>query len=112
MVLEKDADIQHRALADAWTLQVGHDICTDVQAGLDREWLVTNGLGGYAAGSILGATTRCYHGLLVAALHPPVARTVLVAKIDEEVTLPDGKIIQLGVNEYQGGTIDPHGYLH
>src|SRR5215469_5835207 len=100
MVLEKDAYVQQRALTSAWSLRVGHEICADVQAGLDREWLVTNGLGGYAAGSILGATTRCYHGLLVAALNPPVARTVLVAKIDEEVTLPDGKILQLGVNEY------------
>src|SRR5947207_8016429 len=112
MVLEKDADMQHHVLADAWNLQVGREICTDVQAGLNHEWLVTNGLGGYAAGSILGATTRCYHGLLVAALHPPVARTVLVAKIDEEVTLPDGKIMQMGVNEYKGGTIHPHGYVY
>jgi glycogen debranching enzyme len=112
MVLEKDAYVQQHALTNAWTLLVGSEICADVQAGLDREWLVTNGLGGYAAGSILGATTRCYHGLLVAALNPPVARTVLVAKIDEEVTLPDGKVIQLGVNEYLGGTINPQGYLY
>jgi glycogen debranching enzyme len=112
MVLEKDACMQHHTLADAWNLQVGREICTDVQAGLDREWLVTNGLGGYAAGSILGATTRCYHGLLVAALRPPVARTVLVAKIDEEVTLPDGTVVQLGVNEYKGGTIHPQGYVY
>jgi glycogen debranching enzyme len=112
MVLEKDAHKQPYTLPNAWTLQIGHEICADVQAGLDHEWLVTNGLGGYAAGSIPGATTRCYHGLLVAALHPPVARTVLVAKIDEAVTLPDGQSMQLGVNEYQGGVIDPRGYTY
>jgi predicted glycogen debranching enzyme len=81
----------------------------DVTAGLDREWLVTNGLGGYAAGSILGATTRGYHGLLVAALRPPVDRFVLVTKVDEEITLPDGQVLQLGVNEYEDGTINPQG---
>ena len=61
--------------ANAWNLQVGPEVCQDVQSGLNHEWLVTNGLGGYASGSIEGATTRCYHGLLVAALRPPVERT-------------------------------------
>ncbi len=110
--MEKDTYMQHHTLAGSWNLQIGSEICADVQAGLDHEWLVTNGLGGYASGSIIGATTRCYHGLLVAALHPPVARTVLVAKIDEEVTLPDGKVVQLGVNEYKGGAIHPQGYVY
>jgi predicted glycogen debranching enzyme len=95
---------------NAWNLYVGRDVCADVQAGLDHEWLVTNGLGGYAAGSIVGATTRSYHGLLVAALHPPVERFVLVTKVDETVDLPDGCSIKLGVNEYQDGTIDPQGH--
>ncbi len=89
---------------------MGRDICSDIQAGLNHEWLVTNGLGGYASASLLGATTRSYHGLLVAALLPPVERTVLVTKIDEEVTLPTGQSFRLGVNEYQDGTIDPQGY--
>ncbi|HJT59335.1 MAG TPA: glycogen debranching enzyme N-terminal domain-containing protein, partial [Ktedonobacteraceae bacterium] len=98
------------ALSNAWNLYVGADICRDVQAALNREWFVTNGLGGYAGSSIAGATTRSYHGLLVAALHPPVDRTVLVTKIDEEIELPDGHVLKLGVNEYQDGTIDPQGY--
>lgn len=98
------------APSNAWNLYVGPDICRDVQAALAREWFVTNGLGGYAGSSIVGATTRSYHGLLVAALHPPVERTVLVTKIDEEVELPDGHVLKLGVNEYQDGTIDPQGY--
>ncbi len=67
-------------------------------------------MGGYAAGSLVGATTRSYHGLLVAALRPPVQRDVLIAKIDETVELPDNRVLKLGVNEYRDGTIDPHGY--
>ncbi len=101
-----------RTPTNAWNLYVGHDVCSNLQAALDREWLVTNGLGGYASGSIAGATTRSYHGLLVAALHPPVERFVLVTKIDEEVTLHDGSLLKLGTNEYQDGTIDPHGYTY
>jgi len=89
---------------------MGPDICRNVQAGLDHEWYVTNGLGGYAAGSLAGATTRSYHGLLVAALRPPVERDVLVTKIDETAELPDNRVLKLGVNEYQDGTIDPQGY--
>ncbi len=95
---------------NAWNLSLGRDICNDVTAGLDREWLVTNGLGGYASGSVLGATTRSYHGLLVAALRPPVERFVLVTKVDEEILLPHGQTLRLGVNEYEDGTLDPQGY--
>src|SRR5260370_36271637 len=102
----------NRPTANAWNLSVGPDICRDVQAGLDHEWLVTNGLGGYASGSLVGATTRSYHGLLVAALRPPVERTVLVTKIDEEIEFPDGRMLELGANEYLDGTIDPQGYTY
>lgn len=97
---------------NAWNLSLERDVCNDVTAGLEREWLVTNGLGGYASGSILGATTRGYHGLLVAALRPPVERFVLVTKTDEEITLPDGQLLRLGVNEYEDGTIDPQGQTY
>lgn len=106
MIIEREADAQHLS---AWNLQVGREVFADIQVGFDREWLVTNGLGGYASGSIVGATTRCYHGLLVAALHPPVERTVTVTKVDEEVRFPDGQTLALGVNEYQGGALDPRG---
>src|SRR5437667_11142890 len=101
-----------RSRANAWDLSVGPDMCSNVQAGLDHEWFVTNGLGGYAAGSLAGATTRSYHGLLVAALHPPVERNVLITKIDETVELPDKSVLKLGVNEYQDGTIDPQGFKY
>jgi predicted glycogen debranching enzyme len=99
-----------RTAANTWNLSVGPDICSNVQAGLDHEWYVTNGLGGYAAGSLVGATTRSYHGLLVAALRPPVERDVLITKIDETIELPDKRVLKLGVNEYHDGTIDPQGY--
>ncbi len=99
-----------RATPNAWNLSVGPDVCRNVQAGLDHEWYVTNGLGGYAAGSLVGATTRSYHGLLVAALRPPVERDVLITKIDETIELPDNRVLKLGVNEYYDGTIDPQGY--
>lgn len=112
MVLKQSTEIVDQTPTNAWELQVGRDVCSNVQTGLDYEWLVTNGIGGYAAGSIEGATTRSYHGLLVAALRPPVERTVLVTKVDEEVTLPNGQVVKLGVNEYQGGAIDPQGYTY
>src|SRR5579859_5594193 len=81
----------------------------DLDADLEREWLVTNGRGGYALGSICGATTRSYSGLLVAAVRPPVDRAVLVTKVDETVTL-DGREYPLGTNEYAGGTVVPRGF--
>ncbi|HKV59719.1 MAG TPA: glycogen debranching enzyme N-terminal domain-containing protein, partial [Ktedonobacteraceae bacterium] len=99
---------------NAWHLALNRETCNDVEAGLNHEWLVTNGLGGYAAGTINGATTRSYHGLLVAALRPPVERSVLVTKIDEEVEVTrersEPQRYKLGVNEYQDGTLDPQGY--
>ena len=70
---------------------------------------VTNGLGGYASSTVLGINTRKYHGLLVAALHPPGDRTVCLAKLDEEVCVGNN-IYPLGANEFHG-KIFPQGYL-
>src|SRR4051794_41949039 len=58
---------------------------------LAREWLVTNGLGGYASGTIGGVPTRRYHALLVAGLPPPFGRRVLLVDFEPEVTLADGR---------------------
>ena len=55
----------------------GPDVCRDFGRAIGKEWLETNGLGGYASSTIIGANTRRYHGLLVAALAPPTRRTVL-----------------------------------
>ncbi|HMD28599.1 MAG TPA: glycogen debranching enzyme N-terminal domain-containing protein, partial [Steroidobacteraceae bacterium] len=72
---------------------------------------MTNGLGGYACGTVALANTRRYHGFLMASLAPPVARTLLVAKIDVSVTYR-GTDTQLSANEYSGGTINPQGFVH
>jgi glycogen debranching enzyme len=92
-------------------LTLPREICRNLDAVLQHEWLVTNGLGSYASGTVAGANTRRYHGLLVAALRPPVARTVMVAKVDEEVEF-DQRTFYLGTNEYQDGTIHPGGFVH
>jgi len=60
----------------------GREICGDAAAAESREWLVSNGLGGFACGTLAGNVTRRYHGLLIAALHPPVGRTLLVSNLD------------------------------
>ena len=63
---------------------------------LTREWLVTNGLGGYAAGTVSGIPTRRYHGFLVAALPAPFGRMMLLPQLSEQLRLPDGTIVRLG----------------
>lgn len=90
-------------------VRFGRETCGDLTAGVRREWLVTNGLGGYASGTLSGINTRRYHGLLVAALKPPVARTVLVGDLMEHVTYA-GETFSLSTHEYVDGTIDPQGY--
>jgi predicted glycogen debranching enzyme len=80
-------------------------------AALRREWLVTNGLGGFAAGTLAGANTRRYHGLLVAALTPPVSRVILVGGMVEWATY-DGRRFPLSSHEYGEGVFEPHGYRH
>ena len=60
----------------------GREVCGDIAAAEAREWLVANGIGGFACGTVAGNVTRRYHGLLVAALDPPVGRTLLVSNID------------------------------
>src|SRR5436190_5375384 len=90
-------------------LEFGRDVCANLEAAEQREWLVTNGIGGYASGTIAGLATRRYHGLLVAALKPPLGRTLLVSKIDE-IAEYAGKAFSLGTNRWVGGAIDPRGY--
>ena len=81
----------------------------DLTASLRREWLVTNGLGSYASGTLAGRPTRSYHGLLVAALEPPVERTVLVAGAVE--WLMDGEeAASFHDIEYADGGSGPDGY--
>ncbi len=87
----------------------GREICADLPVAERREWLCANGIGGFASGTVGGSLTRRYHGLLVAALEPPLGRTLLVAKADETVTY-DGLTLPLATNRWGGGAIDPAGY--
>ena len=89
----------------------GREICGDLDAALRREWLVTNGVGGYASGTVAGINTRRYHGLLIASLTPCVDRVLLVGGVVEEATY-DGRMYLLSANEFGDGTIDPHGYRY
>jgi predicted glycogen debranching enzyme len=79
---------------------------------LGREWLVTNGLGGYASATVAGVGTRRYHGLLVAALPAPLGRAVMLNHLSEELTLPDGTVLRFGGREEVGGRLDLHGVEH
>src|SRR5687768_10790073 len=72
---------------------------------LSREWLVTNGLGGYAAGTLAGVITRRYHGLLIAALPAPLGRLVMVSQLGERLRLPGKRVHWLSGEERKGGTL-------
>jgi predicted glycogen debranching enzyme len=87
----------------------GREICGALSAAESREWLCTNGIGGFASGTIAGLLTRRYHGLLMAALKPPLGRTLLVAKLDDSVEY-DGLTLPLSANRWADGSVDPHGY--
>jgi predicted glycogen debranching enzyme len=90
--------------------KIQKNILADYLSAQHYEWLETNGLGGYASASITGASTRKYHGLLVAALHPPVGRTVLLNKLDEQIEV-NNQIFELGTNQYPGA-ISPNGHQY
>jgi predicted glycogen debranching enzyme len=91
-------------------IRFGEKICTNLDAGLRREWLETNGLGGFASATINGCNTRRYHGLLVAATKPPVGRFVLLSKLEETLII-DGRRYELGTNRYPGA-IHPQGFQY
>ena len=85
----------------------------NTEEALRLEWLVTNGIGGYASASLSGANTRRYHGLLVAALNAPLGRSVLLSKFNETLTLKTSdttRYFPLATNLYPG-VIQPQGYL-
>ena len=86
---------------------VGAKDLRDFNEILKTEWIVTNGLGGYASSTVLGINTRKYHGLLVASFNPPVDRRVLLSKLDEDIMI-DGDIHKIGSNEFKYG-IHPKG---
>ena len=98
-------------------LDFGRELCGDLAMAESREWLVTNGIGGFASGTIAGMLTRRYHGLLMAALQPPLGRTLLLAKIDETVEYEgiypeSGRFYPLYVNRWANGVVEPDGHHH
>lgn len=89
-------------------IQLKEDICRNLEQGLSREWLETNGLGGFASSTITGANTRRYHGLLTAATKPPVGRVLLLSKLEETLLVGEERF-ELSTNEYEGA-IHPRGF--
>ena len=71
---------------------------------LMKEWLVTNGLGGYASGTVTGAITRRYHGLLIAALPNPLGRMMMLNGLSERLRLPDRRVLHTGAEELAGAS--------
>ena len=92
-------------------VRFGREICGDLAAAESREWLATNGIGGYASGTIAGGLSRRYHGLLVAALQPPVGRTQLVAWVDE-VARYEGAEFALATHRWLSGAVEPKGFQY
>ncbi|MDY0385734.1 MAG: amylo-alpha-1,6-glucosidase [Methanolobus sp.] len=81
--------------------------CTDYIAGTSKEWIINNGLGGYASSTVIGTNTRKYHGLLIASVNPPVDRKLLLSSLDEELFIGEN-IHKLAVHKYQDA-VYPHG---
>ncbi len=101
--------MQHKGACPV--LEFGRELCGDLASAGSREWLVTNGIGGYAAGTIAGLLTRRYHGLLVAAVQPPVVRILLLTSLDEMATYGD-RDYPLFAHRRAGREVEPAGYSH
>ncbi|HEY2848168.1 MAG TPA: glycogen debranching enzyme N-terminal domain-containing protein, partial [Pyrinomonadaceae bacterium] len=91
-------------------IRLGPDECRDLTTLSTLEWLETNGIGGYASGTIAGLHTRRYHGLLVAATRPPLGRIVLLSKFEQKLII-DGNEYELSANRYPD-TVEPQGYQY
>ena len=91
-------------------IQFDMNVCRDLRAATRREWLETNGIGGFASSTIAGLNTRRYHGLLTAATQPPVGRLVLLSKLEETLVIGERRY-DLSANQYPG-VIHPQGYQY
>ncbi len=91
-------------------IEFDSDICADVESASSREWLETNGIGGFASSTVSGIHTRRYHGLLIAATAPPLGRLVLLSKFDETLVI-DGNRYELSANQYPN-KIYPRGFQY
>ncbi len=90
-------------------IRFGRDVGDNLEISEHKEWLITNGIGGYACGTVSGLLTRSYQGLLLATLEPPLGITLMLTKLDETVTYNDADY-PLSTNRWADGTIAPHGY--
>ena len=89
-------------------IEITNDTVKDFQGSTSREWLETNGIGGFSSSTIIGLNTRRYHGLLTAATRPPVGRMVLLSKLEETLII-DGRRYELSANQYPG-VVHPQGF--
>ncbi|HZS49415.1 MAG TPA: amylo-alpha-1,6-glucosidase [Bryobacterales bacterium] len=99
------------AFQEQHIIEFDRHACGDLEFALQREWLETNGLGGFASSTIAGCNTRRYHGLLIASITRPAGRFVLLSKLEETLIL-DGRRFELSVNRYRPGVIHPRGHRY
>lgn len=91
-------------------ISFGPQVCGRLDAGAAREWLVPDGRGGYAMGTVSGLRTRRYHGLLVVAGDTPATRRLALAALDATLRLPSGAEVRLGTHEWGSGAVEPRGH--
>jgi predicted glycogen debranching enzyme len=91
-------------------IRFDQSVCSRLDLALSREWLETNGLGGFASSTLIGLNTRRYHGLLTASTTPPTGRVLLLSKLEETVVI-DGQRHELASNQYPGA-VHPQGYQY
>ena len=91
-------------------IEISQESCRNLETALSREWLETNGIGGFSSSTITGLNTRRYHGLLTAATKPPVGRLVLLSKLEETLII-DGQRYELSANQYPG-VVYPEGFKY
>ncbi|GIJ23825.1 amylo-alpha-1,6-glucosidase [Micromonospora lutea] len=91
-------------------IRYGSQVCGELTSAASREWLVPDGRGGYAMGTVAGLRTRRYHGLLVIPGETPASRKVGLVSLDPAVLLPSGARVRLGAHEWASGDVDPRGF--
>src|SRR6266550_838158 len=91
-------------------IEIDQESCRNLETALSREWLETNGIGGFSSSTITGLNTRRYHGLLAAATKPPVGRLVLLSKLEETLII-EGRRYELSANQYPG-IVHPEGFKY
>jgi predicted glycogen debranching enzyme len=102
--------LKKRRELESRMIEIGTEICTNFEAASSREWLETNGIGGFASSTISGANSRRYHALLTAATRPPLGRVAMLSKFEETLII-DGETFELSANQYPNA-VHPQGYKY